>query len=422
VSLSFNLDILGLPFQLAITILVTTLLFALTQSIRRKFLDYWTLSWASLALGLGTLLVRHHLGLELDNPLGYLLCVLYCFSGYLYMYLVICGCQHWSVGQPMSRRQSWFLLPTAVLAGLLPWAVGQMSGGGQAVAKDVFARLLGVQSVILAVGYFIAWISLRGSRKYRQRKEAGSRVLSLALFAQMLYCAHLLPLIVLAGMIGSQGFMDYLHYAIVYDMVLKILLAFGMVIVGMDSVRQELEAINANLTAATERLQHIASKDHLTEALNRHAFYSILEHNRRQRNEPISGCVVVLDIDDLKPINDRFGHAAGDYTIRTVAKTIRSVIRADDLLFRWGGDEFLVILPHVEDTEARNRFDRLKGSLQGVKLNGVPDPVDIRVSAGIVPFKDLTQLEQAIADADEAMYAQKVQSKTRFLTPVGLPR
>lgn len=419
--MSLPLDILGLPFQLAIAILVTTLLFALAQSIRRRFLEYWTLSWISLGVGLAVLLVRQLLGLG-ETLVGFGLYVAYCLSGYLYLYLLTMGCWHWATGTLPRRQHLALVLPCVLLALLVPWIGSKLVGPMLNSGGDSFTGLFGMQAVVLACGYFLAWIALRGSRKYRQHKESGTRVLSLALFAQMLYSIHFLPMLVLAGLSGTQILMDYLHYAVVYDMVLKILLAFGMVIVGMDSVRLELEAINANLTAATQRLQQIASKDHLTEALNRHAFYSILEHNRRNRNEPIKGSVVVLDIDDLKPINDRYGHAAGDYAIRAVSKAIRSVIRADDLLFRWGGDEFLVILPNVDVNDVSARFERLKISLQQVHLNDVSETVQIRVSAGIVPFHNLAHLEQAIAEADEAMYAQKVQSKIRYLTPVGLPR
>ena len=61
----------------------------------------------------------------------------------------------------------------------------------------------------------------------------------------------------------------------------------------------------------------------------------------------LAGTAVIADIDNLKSINDQFGHAAGDAAIRAVATAIRSLIRADDLLFRWGGDEFLLVLEHL---------------------------------------------------------------------------
>src|SRR5205823_2263991 len=77
---------------------------------------------------------------------------------------------------------------------------------------------------------------------------------------------------------------------------------------------------------------------------NRHAFYSLVEDARRQGSTPPEGTVALVDIDSLKPINDAYGHAAGDESIRAVATAIRSIVRAADLVIRWGGDEFLVIL------------------------------------------------------------------------------
>jgi diguanylate cyclase (GGDEF)-like protein len=117
--------------------------------------------------------------------------------------------------------------------------------------------------------------------------------------------------------------------------------------------------------------------------------------------------VVVLDIDDLKPINDKFGHAAGDAAIRAVAKAIRGVIRPDDLLFRWGGDEFLAILLGLSASEARPRFERINVALKQVALRGIEPAPDLHVSFGIAPFELATALDEAIEQADVEMYSLK---------------
>jgi diguanylate cyclase (GGDEF)-like protein len=121
-----------------------------------------------------------------------------------------------------------------------------------------------------------------------------------------------------------------------------------------------------------------------------------------------SGCVAVVDLDALKTINDTFGHAAGDAAIRAVARAIRQVVRADDLVFRWGGDEFLVVLFGVSEEEARRRLDGLDAMLGVVPVPGSSEPLVVMVSVGVAAFAAVDGLEQALATADERMYRRKL--------------
>ncbi|MGB8506844.1 MAG: GGDEF domain-containing protein, partial [Pyrinomonadaceae bacterium] len=113
------------------------------------------------------------------------------------------------------------------------------------------------------------------------------------------------------------------------------------------------------------------------------------------------------DLDNLKLINDSYGHAAGDKAIRAVAHAIRSIVRADDLLFRWGGDEFLVLLFGIPDGEARRRLDSLNERLSHIELSRESAPVRVNVSHGLACFDALAHLQHAIEEADGAMYRRK---------------
>jgi len=115
----------------------------------------------------------------------------------------------------------------------------------------------------------------------------------------------------------------------------------------------------------------------------------------------------LVDIDDLKVVNDQWGHPAGDAAIRAVATAIRSCIRADDLLFRWGGDEFLVLLFGVCEDEARARLDTLNLRLRQTALAGLPNPVDLSAAVGYASFDEATSFDDVIAVADTAMYGAK---------------
>lgn len=164
------------------------------------------------------------------------------------------------------------------------------------------------------------------------------------------------------------------------------------------------------LTEDYGRLELLARRDPLTEALNRHAFYSLLDKRRIFPFQAMAGCVAVIDVNDLKSINDRFGHSAGDMAIRRVATAVRSVVRADDLVFRWGGDEFLVILYGIEQDEVAQRLGTLDERIRQASAGSDFD-FPLTVSFGVASFEEMTYISAAIEEADRAMYVNKGAAK-----------
>ncbi|HMP15452.1 MAG TPA: GGDEF domain-containing protein, partial [Gemmatales bacterium] len=162
------------------------------------------------------------------------------------------------------------------------------------------------------------------------------------------------------------------------------LLALAMHVLVVDGLVIHLEETLVQVSKNSAKLRILAERDPLTAVLNRHAFYSMVSAKRGQdQKQPLGGSVAIIDIDNLKPLNDQHGHQTGDAAIRAVAKAIRSVVRAEDLLFRWGGDEFLVILPHVDLEEARWRFQKLDDILRKTHLPGIKHNVPITLSIGV---------------------------------------
>ena len=205
----------------------------------------------------------------------------------------------------------------------------------------------------------------------------------------------------------------YLRYTSLFDLVLEVMLGFGTTILVMEGVRREVEAANEKLMEAHDRLELMAQMDPLTEALNRHAFHSLLTRSEGDQDSDVSGCVAVIDIDHLKIINDTFGHGEGDKAIRAVSRAVRSLIRADDLLFRWGGDEFLVMMFKLPEAEAERRLLTLNEVMAESRVQGVSDSVSVRVSFGVAGFTSLTQIGAAIEEADKAMYAKRQRARRR---------
>jgi diguanylate cyclase len=234
----------------------------------------------------------------------------------------------------------------------------------------------------------------------------GVPLLKLSLLALVVSFLIDVPVLSWAAWTGHTLPRSYSAYTPLLELLLETLLGFGTLIMVMEREHTELETLNLDLRRAREELEALARLDPLTDSLNRHAFYSMVEGGRK--NEGASGCVAVLDLDALKPINDTFGHAAGDAAIRAVAGAIRQLVRADDLVFRWGGDEFMVVLFKVTEDEARRRLGGLETTLGKVGVPGSKEPVAISVSLGVAPFGKVKDLERAIETADERMYRSKV--------------
>jgi diguanylate cyclase len=166
-----------------------------------------------------------------------------------------------------------------------------------------------------------------------------------------------------------------------------------MVLVAAEAAHRELADAVGALQIARDQLAIKANTDPLTAALSRHAFHAMPRE--------MSGVVVMVDVDRLKRINDAEGHAAGDEAIRTVANAIRKRIRADDLLFRWGGDEFLVVMPQSPLGLVIERFSSLDNAIT------TPRGTTLTVSWGASEFPNADQLDEAIREADQEMYKRK---------------
>ena len=196
--------------------------------------------------------------------------------------------------------------------------------------------------------------------------------------------------------------LSYLQYTSVFDLLFEILLGFGTVMVLMEGVRREVEMANRKLTEARDqaRVAGPNGSTHRGAESSRVSLATAAARKLGQDDTATSGSVAVIDIDNLKPINDTMGHTAGDKAIRAVARAMRSLVRADDMLFRWGGDEFLVLMFKLPEAEASRRMDKLNKILERIAERWIGMPLTVTVSHGVAGFKSLTELGQAIETAE----------------------
>ncbi|MBU1249018.1 MAG: GGDEF domain-containing protein [Proteobacteria bacterium] len=163
------------------------------------------------------------------------------------------------------------------------------------------------------------------------------------------------------------------------------------------------------------RLEYIAATDELTGVANRREFAAQFERAlHRNERYSIDFSLVMIDIDGLKLVNDKLGHLSGDMLIKNVANVILKTVRTNDVVARWGGDEFIVLV-EGELAQARSAAERIRAAVEAENLPQQEnldwcDP-KVTVSCGISQYRTDDTLDVATARADQAMYAIKKSGK-----------
>jgi diguanylate cyclase (GGDEF)-like protein len=124
--------------------------------------------------------------------------------------------------------------------------------------------------------------------------------------------------------------------------------------------------------------------------------------------------VILLDLDQFKRINDSFGHACGDEALKTTAKVIQRCVREHDLIARWGGEEFLLLLPETDIEQATALAERLRRAIADNRLRHQDQEIAITASMGVATMEPRhTGLEELISNADKCLYQAKAAGRNR---------
>jgi diguanylate cyclase (GGDEF)-like protein len=164
------------------------------------------------------------------------------------------------------------------------------------------------------------------------------------------------------------------------------------------------------------RMEALAMTDALTALPNRRRMREMLdEQSVRYTRSHRSFGVIIGDIDGFKEINDRFGHLCGDHVLRELAGVLRQVLRAQDVVARWGGEEFLFLLPDTDMSGAGVVAEKLRAAVERTPVAFGGRPLTVTMTFGVAGFEQTSSIEDCIRQADQAMYSGKEQGKNRVV-------
>ncbi|MDE2079899.1 MAG: GGDEF domain-containing protein [Burkholderiales bacterium] len=193
-----------------------------------------------------------------------------------------------------------------------------------------------------------------------------------------------------------------------------LLSAMSMLSISMGRLRHKLTTRTAALQAALEKIQTLARVDELTQLHNRRHLGELLavERNRQARSgQPLT--MIMLDLDHFKAVNDSHGHAAGDTVLRRFAASIRPLLRGGDLVGRWGGEEFLLVMPGTPVEAGVELVQRLRQVLRQLAFDDIAPGLRMSFSAGVTACAPGEPTHLAVERADRALYRAKAEGRGR---------
>jgi diguanylate cyclase (GGDEF)-like protein len=234
-----------------------------------------------------------------------------------------------------------------------------------------------------------------------------------------------------AGLLGMGATMwwhqaqDPVHYppmveAITFAITAACSLSVTLLTGEMTKLRRRLKAQKEELVKAVDTIRTLATVDDLTSLANRRHMNEVLAQEER-RGAAGAICFALLDIDFFKQINDRHGHAAGDEVLRRFAAAARTELRDGDVLARWGGEEFLLMLPNTGEQAAQAVVERIRARVGALRVEGpggrnLLGGRRVSFSAGLTARRGVEALADTISRADKALYQAKSSGRDRVLT------
>jgi diguanylate cyclase (GGDEF)-like protein len=184
-----------------------------------------------------------------------------------------------------------------------------------------------------------------------------------------------------------------------------------------DQMRKRLHKRGIELSEAYKRIEELAELDELTGSFNRRCIMRMLDDEIAHARLLRTPCAIALiDLDWFKRVNDHYGHPTGDEVLRTFAITVFANIRQIDRFGRYGGEEFLLVLPDTPDGEAVRTLDRLRAIIADLDWSAFSLGMQVTISAGVATLKPDETPDAFLARADSALYIAKARGRNRIVS------
>jgi diguanylate cyclase (GGDEF)-like protein len=268
----------------------------------------------------------------------------------------------------------------------LVWAVGR------------YARLEAYHAshaLALAVVYGYNFVALRRNQGWGARVFRFSLMLLAAAFLE-----HAGIFLYLYNRGDASAWARYLHHETYYDFALHCVMAFAAMAMWSESQIDRLRDLGNELDHLRREHAHQIDLDRLTGLLNQSAL-----ERRLESGEPFEGVAAVCDMDNFKDVNDSYGHLAGDEILRNIGHLLQSSIRHQDVAYRWGGDEFVILFQNQLPEVANRRMTDLEARLRDFRVRGF-GALPISFSWGTADARSRT-MREALEEADKRMYETK---------------
>ncbi len=370
--------------QCSATLFLFAVFLILYRHSRQAYFGYWTGAWFSLGTGLAAL--QMHLVGKAPEKTWALVAIYHSSLGVTAL-LAFFARYAFLRGNPVPRR-TWLLF--------IPICAQVVLGGTGAAQSDPIISVPG--HLLLAASLWASGSVFWRLARCDRRPGAGFLACSFGLWGLLqLHNAGV-------GFFLRDSHPAYLDWIGFVDTALVMCVALGMILFSLDDDRSRLVESNRKLEISEHRLKDLAMRDPLTGLFNRRHFDHVapqLEAQARRLRFPVT--LFVVDLNNFKETNDREGHHRGDQILWAVAEFLRRETRASDLPFRWGGDEFLLLMTNLSAMNAEEKARELQSRWDGVRAE---IGTDVTLAVGWAPLVS-QGVEAALRLADRRMYGDK---------------
>ncbi len=333
----------------------------------------------------------------------------------------------------------WLTLAACPLLLFFGWRAFAQGAEAPAYALAMFAALLALNGVVYLLSHntrlqrrgFITLITLLFTYLAINAVEDGSAIIWLFAYPPIIFyiSESRVGLIACAGgfigivlLFSPAGvFLFDVPYSTSFKITMLAVLAFEMATCFV--LDQSRRRSKLGLLKMAADFEYAAKHDALTGLANRREAHDQLakEYERYLRNDRLFS-VLLMDIDLFKGINDSHGHHVGDATIIMVANTLKEQCRRVDIAARWGGEEFLILLPETHSEEAVSTADRIRAKIASTAIDADGRPIHTSVSVGVATIRGVESVDRLLQRADEALYQAKTLGRNlvyEYSSPTG---